>query len=310
MFLTVTPNAVLDKIIFIDEFTPGIPSQAIKLVIGVGGKGLDASVALRHLGQQTTGLCCLAGMTGRELYGLIEKYGILPEPVWVDGETRTAHIIAEQRRHLHTHIFTGGLVITTGQQRAFLERYQQLLPGAGWVLTGGMLPPGAEDRFFRTLVELARQAGAPVLVDSWRKPMLECLAACPTIVKMNRDEFGWTFDCQPANLPELVRSAIQVYENFRLNVLVVTCGPDGIIALTPQGSFRAIPPVQVVVNAAGAGDAASAALAWRLSEGDQWPEALRWAAAVSAASVLTEGTSDLAMEDAVRILPQVNIESI
>jgi fructose-1-phosphate kinase PfkB-like protein len=140
--------------------------------------------------------------------------------------------------------------------------------------------------------------------------MLACLPGCPDIAKMNRDEFGWTFNCEVDTLSGLIETARQVYTSYGLKALVVTCGADGMIACTPQGYFHALPPSQTVVNAAGAGDAASAALAWRLSIGDGWSDALRWTAAVSAASVLSEGTSDLRMEDVSRIFEQVKIKSI
>jgi 1-phosphofructokinase family hexose kinase len=305
MFLSVTSSPPVDKILFIPEWTPGIPQHATLLVTSVGGKGLDASVALRHLGQPTTGLFMAAGETGKELENLVSAYGILPEIIWTEGESRTAHIIAEALSQQHTHIFTGGLSINAAHKKALLERFQALLPGADWVLTGGTVPPGQEATIYYTLADLCRQAGKPILIDSLREPMLQALPAGPTIVKMNRAEFAWTFKTETSSLEALIEQAEQVYKDHRLNALVVTCGADGILAFTPNGFIHAVPPLQVVVNAAGAGDSASGALAWRLYEGDSWVEAVHWAAAVSAACVLCEGTADLRFEDVRRIYPDV-----
>ncbi len=68
-------------------------------------------------------------------------------------------------------------------------------------------------------------------------------------------------------------------------------------------------PPQAAINAAGAGDAASAGLVWRLSEGDSWEEALKWCGAVSAAAVLTEATGEVRMEDAEKLYPQVSVNA-
>ena len=61
------------------------------------------------------------------------------------------------------------------------------------------------------------------------------------------------------------------------------------------------------VNAAGSGDAVSAALGLHLSQGEDWPEALRHAVAVSGAVVLTEGTAECRLEDVARLLPQAQV---
>jgi 1-phosphofructokinase family hexose kinase len=304
-----TPNPALDKIIFVDEWKPGALNRARKLVASVGGKGLDASVALRHLGQPTVGLHFAAGATGRELLELIERYGIAPEPIWVEGETRTAFIIAEEKFSRHTHTFTGGLAIGSEPRATFLSRYRRLLTRARWALTGGMLAPDLPAPFFRTLAEMAHAANVSILVDAARDPLRECLPNQPDIVKMNQDEFGWTFGIQARDLAELRREARQVFAEYAMRRLVITCGAEGILGLTRAEACHAVAPPQSVVNAAGAGDAASAALVWRLAEGDSWAEALRWTAAVSAASVLTEGTADLQLRDVRRLLPAVTVET-
>jgi 1-phosphofructokinase family hexose kinase len=310
MFLTVTPNTALDKVIFIDEWTPGKPIRTNDYIFCVGGKGLDTSVALRHLGQPTTGLHFTAGKTGQELLELLISYGITPEPVWVGGETRLAHVIAERLHNRHTHVITGSLLVQEEHIEQMLVRLKELLPGAIWLIAGGTMAPGVPGDFYARIIEAASQAGVPSLVDSSGLPMLACLAKPPAVVKMNQDEFCQTFTVEAANMAQLRQLAWQVYRERSLNALVVTCGADGLLGYTNEGCYHVCPPKQVVRSAAGAGDAASAALTWRRSQGDSWYEALRWSGAVSAASVLTAGTADLHMEDAVRILPEVQVEEV
>jgi fructose-1-phosphate kinase PfkB-like protein len=80
--------------------------------------------------------------------------------------------------------------------------------------------------------------------------------------------------------------------------------------VTEEGSFLATSPPLEEVNAAGAGDGVSAALVWRLSLRDRWPEALRWAAATGAAVVLTEGTAECRPEDVQRIYANTAVREI
>jgi 1-phosphofructokinase family hexose kinase len=310
MILTVTPDPAVDKILMVERWTPGVPMWAKQARLSVGGKGLDASVALRHLGQPTVGLAFLAGETGGELAGLLEAYGIPLEAVWAGGVTRTATIINELAVHRHNHIFSGGLEIDPAQREAFLQSYRAKLVEAGWVIAGGVLPPSLPENFYAAIVEEALHADKPILIDCFRAFMLQALPSHPTVAKLNWREFESTFALQAVDLQDLKQKAAGVYHQHGLETLVVTCGPDGMLAFTRQGVFHAVPPRLEAVNAAGAGDAASAAIAWRRQAGDGWPETLRWAAAVSAAAVLTEGTGDCRMQDVQQILPQVQVRSI
>ncbi len=56
MFLTLTANAALDRVIFIEEFVPATTMRAPRFIECAGGKGFDTSVALRGLGQPTTAI--------------------------------------------------------------------------------------------------------------------------------------------------------------------------------------------------------------------------------------------------------------
>src|SRR5690606_20312733 len=91
---------------------------------------------------------------------------------------------------------------------------------------------------------------------------------------------------------------------------VLTCGRDGILAFTPQARYQASAPQMEEVNGAGSGDAVSAALAYRLSLGDTWEQALRWAAAAGAAVTLTEGTAECRIDDVLDIHPRTTVQII
>ena len=308
MILTITPDPVLDKVFFIDEWKPGQLMHSGKNTTSVGGKGLDASVALRHLGMETVGLCFLAGNTGAELLELAESYGIQMQPIWVNGVTRTAHIIVESEDQRHSHLFVGQLIIGEDHLDKLLAVLREHLKNASWLIGGGIFPSCLPLSFYGMITHEAHQAGVPVLLDTHSQFIEQALSGKPDVVKMNLKEFEVTFATTCGTLSELAQAAGEVYKNLALNALVVTCGPKGLLAITPQGVFHAQPPEMREVNATGAGDAASAALAWRLSLGNNWPEALIWAAATSAAVVLTEGTADFHRSDVDAILPQVIIQ--
>jgi 1-phosphofructokinase family hexose kinase len=310
VYLTVTPNSALDRIFFIDRFVPGTHMRPHKMIESVGGKGFDASVVLRALGQETVGAGFVAGETGNQLVRLLEKYGIQHDLIWVSGETRISYVIAESEPSRHSHLTTESYRVSPEAYREFLDRYRERLPRAHWVIGGGSLPDGLPLDFYGTITTIAQACSVPVLIDCCGESARRALPTSPTILKINESEFMETFGVDSDSIGQLKENAVHVRESWGMQALVITCGERGIVGVTPDGAFLAIGPKQVEVNAAGAGDAISASLPWRLSLGDRWPEALRWTAAVGAAAVLTEGTADCNYADVERIYPEITVRDI
>jgi 1-phosphofructokinase family hexose kinase len=281
-----------------------------RVISSVGGKGLDSSVVLSHLGVETVGMAFIAGEAGRELAKIVEGYGIIPEWIWTGGETRTANVIVERVHNRHSHVISGSLSITPEKQLEYLQRFRRRVREAEWVICAGSVASDLPSGFYRTYAQESRQAGVPVLVDTTGRPMQEAVEARPDIAKLNWDEFQATFGVEARTLGDLIARAGEIYAQKDLNALVITCGKEGILSFSRQGAFFTRAPILPSVNAAGAGDAVSSALVWRFSMGDSWPEALKWAGAVSAAVVLTEGTADCRMEDVQQIYPDVSVETL
>ncbi len=310
MILTINTNAALDRVIFIDRFEPTTLMRASRTIDCVGGKGLDAAVVLSVLGAPYQALSFIAGKTGELLVQALERYGVHHQLVWVAGDTRTAHVIVETAYHRHSHVMTPGYSVTLADCAQFLQQAAAIAPQAEWLVLGGSLPDGAPQDFYTQIIQVGMTAGARTLIDCPGEPMLQALAAGPTIAKMNRDEFNQTFGNDCRSLGELVAPGRALMQEKAIANLVVTGGAEGILAITEQGAYLANGPRLEAVNAAGAGDAVSASLVYRLALGDPWPEALRWAVAASAAVVLTEGTAECYLKDIEQFYPQAMVKSL
>jgi 1-phosphofructokinase family hexose kinase len=302
MILTVTLNSALDWVTFIDEFCPTTVIRADKVVESIAGKGFDTSLALRSLGVPSLALGLVAGKNGKHLEQMLVDAGIEVALVWVDGETRIANVIVEQKLHRHTHIMTWGCTVSARSAQEFEDLFASNLARASWAILAGSMSDGLPPDYMKRLIETAHRAGVSTLIDCRGEPFQLALQARPTISKMNQAEYYQTFGGKFNTMMELRLEADKVRQRDGLDSLVITCGEEGILAVTPQGAYMAISPMQQAVNAAGAGDAVSGVLAWRLEQGDPWSEALRWAAAAGAATVLTEGTAESHPEDVERIL--------
>ena len=310
MILTISPNCAVDRILFVDEIIPATTMRCSAMIDHIGGKGLDTSIALNCMGVETFGLGFAAGVNGRIMADALVGLAVPHELIWLEGETRIAHVIVETARHRHSHIIAGALYTSPADGDALLARLRHYLPGARWVVGGGSLPPGLPASYSAQIQAIAREAGVPTLFDMTGGPVHALLAGPggpPTILKMNEDEFATTFGVMAEGQDALAAAAIAAVATHHLESLVLTMGKDGILAVTPQGVFHVLAPQQVVFNAAGAGDSASAGIIWRLSVGDTWAQALVWAAAISAASVLTDRTAIVNPADAARLYPEVQL---
>lgn len=308
MILALNANAALDRVIFIDRFTPGETMRTRREVDSVGGKGLDIAQVLASLGAQVQALSFIAGENGRLLERLFVQRHIPAELIWVEGETRVIYVIVEtEAANRHSHITLSGYAVTADQCQQYLVRVARLASQAQWALIGGSLPDGAPSDFYRQVIDRLHANFVQSLIDCFGAPARAALDAAPDILKMNQSEFFETFGQHPNSPSEWMAAYHELKAIHGVANLVITCGADGILAFTATGAYQAHSPVQKEVNAAGSGDAASAALVLRLSHGDDWPGALRWAAAAGAAAVLTEGTAECRPEDVARLLPHVEV---
>ena len=307
MIVTVTLNSALDWVTFIDEFCPTTVIRAKKVVESIAGKGFDTSLALRSLGVSSLALGLVAGKNGKHLEEMLAQKDIDYDLVWVDGETRIANVIVEQKYHRHTHIMTWGCTVSERSAKEFEDLFTCRVKNASWVILAGSMSDGLPSDYLKRLIEIARRAGVATLIDSRGEAFQLALQSTPTISKMNQAEFYQTFGGNFFTMEDLRLRAEEVRLREGLNSLVITCGEEGILAVTPQGAYLGVAPVQQAVNAAGAGDAVSGVLVWRLEQGDPWREALRWAAACGAATVLTEGTAENRPEDVQRIMQKTEV---
>jgi len=310
MILTVCPNTALDKIFFVKKWTPGVPMRTNNMATCVGGKGLDSSVVLAQLGIETIGMGFFSGKIGEELIEILEEYGIIPDPVWVGGVNRVAYVIAEESTNIHSHVIVGQVEVNEKQITEFTKKFDAQIGKAEWVIFAGSIPPSVNSNFYYGLIESAKKAGVPSLIDAQKAFMRNAIGAKPDVVKMNWEEFEWTFGINAPTFEELCDKAKAFREKKQINDFILTLGEEGILAFTTEGNYHVKAPLQKPLNAAGAGDSVSSTIVWRRTMGESWKETLHWASAVSAAAVLTKRTGDFHMQDVDRIYKDVIIKDM
>ncbi|MFB7560059.1 1-phosphofructokinase family hexose kinase [Streptomyces brevispora] len=307
MILTVTLNTALDLTYDVPALVPHSSHRVTDLSERPGGKGVNVARVLTALGHDSVVTGFAGGTTGTALRELLAA---LPQDtatltdalVPVAGDTRRTLAVADRATGDTTQFNEPGPHITAAEWIAFLRSYEKLLTGADAVALCGSLPPGIHVGAYAELIRPARAAGVPVLLDTSGEPLRRGIAARPDLIKPNADELA-----QLTGAREPLR-ATRDARRRGAHAVIASLGPDGMLAVTPDGSWQASPPAPVKGNPTGAGDSAVAGLLSGLVEGLSWPDRLRRAVALSTATVLAPTAGDFDRAAYEELLPRVAIE--
>ncbi|MFG2883466.1 1-phosphofructokinase family hexose kinase [Streptomyces sp. NPDC048297] len=278
MIVTVTPNPALDITYTVPGFRPHTTHRVAETAAQAGGKGINVARVLHALGRRTIAVLPLGGATGTAVEADLVRSGIPHLRVPIDGETRRTVAVSDTADT--TMLNEAGPEVGAAEWAALRGRVRDLLPRTRVLVVSGSLPRGLPEDTCADLVRLARDHGVPVILDADGPVLRAGLSARPTVVKPNAAELlAVTGIEDPAEAATALLAA-------GAETVVASLGPDGLLAATPDGRFRARPPERVVGNTAGAGDAVVAALAAGLADGAAWSDMLGDAVALSAATVL------------------------
>ncbi|MFC7929040.1 1-phosphofructokinase family hexose kinase [Streptomyces cinereoruber] len=281
MIVTVTLNTALDLTYRVPALTPRASHRVTQVIERPGGKGLNVARVLAALGYETVATGFAGGATGAVLRDGLAATPVRDELVETAGSTRRTVAVVDAADGDTTQLNEPGPTVTAAEWEAFRARFTALLDGAAAVALCGSLPPGIHVGAYAELVRLARAAAVPVLLDTSGEPLRRGIAARPDLVKPNADELA-----QLTGAREPRRATLDARRRGA-HAVVSSLGPEGLLAATPEGLWRAAPPAPVKGNPTGAGDSAVAGLLSGLVDGVPWPDRLVRAVALSAATVLS-----------------------
>ncbi|MER6268350.1 1-phosphofructokinase family hexose kinase [Streptomyces sp900105755] len=302
MILTVTLNTALDITYRVGALRPHTSHRVSDVTERPGGKGVNVARVLAALGHETTVAGFAGGGTGRAVRErLADTPGIRDALLTVTGPTRRTIAVVDELTGDTTQLNEPGPQIAPAEWGAFLDRYEELLGGASAVALCGSLPPGVPVGAYAGLIKAARSVGVPVLLDTSGEPLRRGVAARPDLAKPNADELAeLTGSHDPAR-------ATQDARRRGARTVVASLGAHGLLALTPEGRWRATPPTREHGNPTGAGDSVVAGLLSGLVEQLPWPDRLTRAVALSAATVRAAAAGEFDRMAYEKLLGQVAV---
>jgi 1-phosphofructokinase family hexose kinase len=308
VIVVVTPNPAWDVTYHVERMARHGSNRPVAVAGRAGGKGINVARVLRGLGVAVIAVAPLGGPTGERIRADLGSADIALVEVPVAAETRSTTTVVESASGGATSFNEPGLAQSAAEWAALVGAVGELLGGASALVLSGSLPPGVPESGYAELVMLARAAGVPVLLDASGPALLAGIAAGPDVVKPNADELREaTGETDPERAVAAMAAGVRAAGG---RAVVASFGPDGLLADTDAGWWRARPPEAVHGNPTGAGDAAVAGLARGLAEGTAWPARLRDAVALSAAAVAAPAAGDVDPLVYAELVARVGVESV
>jgi 1-phosphofructokinase family hexose kinase len=327
--IAVALSVSLDRILEVPDLAVGSHLRGRLVSVQPAGKATNVARLLAALGTP----CVLTGFVGHSDQERFQQ-SFRGAPVRVElfegeGATRENITLVDPQRGTETHIREVGPSLTADDLERLAAKLAGLVSPGAYVVFAGSLPPGVDAGAFGRLLEVCRERGARVAVDT-SGPGLEAVRGARGLwlVKPNREEFSELVGpiqasrggaCpelvegspHPPRTPSDIRAAAGPLLD-RIEQVLVTLEGDGACLITHGGAWQARPPQmgRRIVKTVGAGDAVLAGFLHAHAAGKPPNECLRLSVACGTASCFQMRAGEVGLEDVQTLLGGVNLAEI
>ena len=307
--LTVTLNPALDVLTTIDRVSDTHKMRCGAVIKHPGGGGVNVARVLHRLGANCVALYLAGGVTGERHHQLMRAEHVRCHVLPIAQETRESFSVHELSSGHDFRFVLPGPEVSAAECQACLDHVAQHLPGQFLVISGG-LAPGMPTDFAAQLTALARAHGVRVVLDANGPMLTHALRVGVYLFKPSLRELR---ELTGQDLPDeatQVAAARQIIHSGQAEVVVVSLGEAGAMAISAtQGWYASSVPVAVQTTI-GAGDSLVGGMVWALGRGESLLRAFQYGMAAGAAALLAPGTALCQAHDVHRLLPQVVVRAV
>jgi 1-phosphofructokinase family hexose kinase len=305
--ITVTANTAFDKIVKPDA--AGEHSERSETLLFPAGKGINVARTIATLGREVTALG-FVGRAEQQFFNELNSSNFHVHLIPVDGTTRTNISLLDGNGKISAHLKNRGFSITPEHLRELMNRIGEEVSEGDVVVIAGSLPNGVESTAYAELVELCRDLGARVILDSSRQDLRDGLGGIPYMIKPNLEEICALTGA--SSRPEIVKAAGQILSRG-VAVVVISQGAEGVTVVTADQLWKAkvvVDEKRVISDGVGSGDALVGGFAVGLLEQKSLVDTIRLGVACGAANVFMLGPGVCKLDDIDELLPQVEIAKV
>jgi len=260
MILTVTINPLLEVCLHYSH-TTAPESRNGKLTYGAGGKGINVSRQLKHLGMKSFGFTFSGGANGKMFRSVLEKEELQYSFVRTESEMRLASVIHDEARQKTESYFQENNPVTGKEVDEFLSKLDKMIQNCEMVILSGSSPSQAADQIFPKAIELAHTYDKISILDTYGTHLQACLDASPTIIHNNISEIENSLKLSLSTEKEKFFFLDEVYQKG-IKQAFLTDGEKPTYFANFDFHYKVIPPQVKSVHPTGSGDAFVAGIAY------------------------------------------------
>lgn len=309
MIITVTLNPAIDQTLVLSKFVAGDTLRVKASRVDPGGKGINVSRVIKELGGESVAMGFAPGGLGRYIEQTLLSQGIECDFIHTRGETRTNITILDESRHMHTILSDPGPQTDPRYLEELLEKLRRRLRPGDWLVVAGSIPPPIGPEAYREIITRAREMGVNTVLDADGSALAAGVEARPKMAKGNRRELERLLGRHLDDEESTLEAALEV-QSRGVEMVVVTRGREGAVAVGDHERWRGVAPRVRAVSAVGSGDAFLAGVVLTLSRGENLEAALRLGVAAGTACVLMAGTELCRRREVDILLPRVKVQRI
>ena len=279
------------------------------LHVHAGGQGVWQARMLRTLGCSVSICAALTGETGRVVRHLLEDDGV--EVHAVEREGRGAAYVHDRRSGERESVaeLPGDALSRHDLDELYAIVLREAM-GADLILLSGPADDGIlPDDVYRRLAADLSAAGRTVVVDLAGSRLAAALRGGVRLVKVSDAELRDADEVKGDKVPELLAAARRIRDAGAESV-VVSRAAQATLLVDGDSAFAIRVPVMEEVDARGAGDSFTAALASAMVEGAALQDAVALGVAAGALNVTRHGLGSGDAEAIRRLSAQVEVQRI
>jgi tagatose 6-phosphate kinase len=309
MIETITLNPSVDLSYYLDLFFINDVNKTANITKTAGGKGLYVSKILRQLGCEVLATGFLGGLNGQFIRNELAKLNIKSSFVSIQDATRNSIAIISSDKY--TEIREDGPKVSRVEAEEFVQVFiEQIISHKIQVVAAsGSLPQGLEPTYYRALIDQSHQQNVKFILDTSGEPLKEAIKSGPYLIKPNNSELEELIGHKIQSEKELLDVLPQL-KCYGINMVVVSLGKEGCIALCGESIFKVTTPDVPVKNPIGSGDAMLAGMAKEIAANSSYEEVLKVGTACGTLNAMEDGKGIIDIKKFQDIYNKIEVEKV
>lgn len=302
--VTLTMNPALDVTSETEVVVPSHKMRCEHPRYDPGGGGINVARVAHVLGASVSAVFPAGGPTGTLVTDLLTRAGVPSRRVRIGQPTRESLTVTERSTGEQYRFILPGPMLTAAEQAECLNELRAATATAQFVVASGSLPPGVHDDYFQRVADVCAERGARLVLDTSGAALRHITSGVFMLKPSVRELRDW-IDRDLSTETDQVGAARELIDRGCAEVVVVSLGSSGAIAVTADSARRYASVDVPVSSCVGAGDSMVAAITVGLSRGWSLDESVRLGIAAGGAMLMTPGTAPCTRHDVERLFTLV-----